>query len=257
MCIYTTGGHQRKIHPGARREVYELGLGTGVAHHRHDKVESSLGRRPISAARPVKARTRMAWESQVYRASGQSPRLTDRLYFEYKGYDNDILAKSGCNASTFRAEIRAVPSLKNLLLSALGRKDGMHFSHVRGSLEKLGMGNALLLFEPFNEREACMFFQEVEIEIASGSPAVRPNGGETSAHFIITTERRDSSKTRPVRGVMWKSLIFPAVGHRTPKTLTARHARSNSPCALKSLLPKTGLCSWWIGSCTVREREPY
>lgn len=54
----------------------------------------------------------------------------------------------------------------------------MNFRQVRTSLERLGMQNAALLFAPMDTREACIFFQEVELEITwepAGEPGRRRN----------------------------------------------------------------------------------
>ncbi len=105
------------------------------------------------------------WRRSNASSSGELPKLYNRYIQASKNYDSDTLRKANVAASTFRVATKGVPSLKQLVLSRLGRGQSMTFLNERAKLRKRGMGNARLLFEPYNSVEECIFLQEIEIRI--------------------------------------------------------------------------------------------
>ncbi len=106
------------------------------------------------------------WRRSKGSSSGELPKLYDRYILASKNYDNDTLRKANVAASTFRAATKGVPSLRQLVLSRLGRRQGMTFLDERAKLRKRGVRNARLLFEPYNSVEESIFLQEIEVRIS-------------------------------------------------------------------------------------------
>ncbi len=109
--------------------------------------------------------TVVMWQPSTAGSSGELPRLYNSFFHVFKSYDNDTLQKANVAASTFRVATEGVPSLRQLVLSRLGRGQSMTFLRERAKLRKCGMRNARLLFEPYNSVESSLVMQEIEIRI--------------------------------------------------------------------------------------------
>ncbi len=118
-------------------------------------------------------------------SSGELPRLYNSFFNAFKSYDNDTLQKANAAASTFRVATEGVPSLKQLVLTRLGRGQNMTFLNERAQLKKCGMRNARLLFEPYNSVESSLVMQEIEIRITweGGARGRKRRKGRVFYHF--------------------------------------------------------------------------